>query len=81
MLLPSSVASMLFPPDMLNVRSTLSTSLAKSSIDDEPSSSKDTSDTSAKTGASLTAFTVTSNVSESNSSPSVTVTVNDSLPL
>ena len=46
----------------------------------DPSSSKDTSDTSARTGASLTAFTVYVNVSEFSSSPSFTVTVKLSLP-
>ena len=44
---------------MLNVKSALSTSEADKLISVNPSSSKDTSDTVARTGASLTDITVT----------------------
>ena len=81
-LLPSNVAVISVPPDMLNVvLSPSSTSLLDKLKDPAPSSSKDTSDTLASTGASLTGVTVKTNVSASERLPSLTVTVNDSLPL
>ena len=56
--LPSSVAVISLPPVILNVRSSPSTSDAETLILVLVSSSKDTSDTVASTGASLTTFTV-----------------------
>ena len=79
--MPLRLAIILLPPVILNVRSSPSTSLADKLVLPDPSSSKDTSETLARTGASLTAFTVNVNVSESSKYPSVTVIVNVSLPL
>ena len=78
---PSTDALISSPLGMLYIRSVLSTSLPDRIIDVLPSSAKLTSSTARRTGASLTAVTVTVNVCESDSSPSETVAVNDSLPL
>ena len=80
--LPVKVAVISVPPDMLNVAlSPSSTSDADKLKEPLPSSSKDTLDIAPRTGASLTGLTVNVNVSELNKSPSLTVTVKDSLPL
>ncbi len=52
------------PPEMLKVKSSPSTSLPDKLIEQDPSSSNDTSSVLARTGASLIALTVTVNVSE-----------------
>ena len=79
--LPSNVAVMSVPLDTLYNNSSPSTSLPDKLVLPEPSSSKDTLEISARTGASLTGLTVKVNVSEADKSPSLTVTVKDSLPL
>ena len=80
MLLPSSVASMLLPPDIPNVKSSPSTSSAERLMLPDPSSSKDTSDTDARTGASLTAATETDTSAVALYSPSDTLNVKLSSP-
>ena len=65
---------------MLKVNTSSSTSLADKSSVLDPSSLNDTSDTVARTGASLTLSTVTVNIWSSVYSPSVTLAVNDSDP-
>ena len=59
--MPSSVAIISVPPDILYVKSLLSTSLPESVVDPDPSSSKLTPGTAASVGASLTGVTVTVN--------------------
>ena len=66
---------------MLNSNISPSTSKAESSKFKDESSSISLSPTAARTGASLTAFTVTVIDWESVNSPSVTEIVNSSLPL
>ena len=66
---------------MLYVRSSPSTSLPDKLVEPDPSSSKDTSDTVARTGASLTAATVTDTSAVAVYSPSDTLNVKLSAPL
>ena len=79
--LPSSVAVISVPPAILYVKSSPSISLADKLTFPDKSSSNDTSDTVASTGASFTPSTVTAKVCSEINSPSVTVAVNDSVPL
>ena len=69
------------PPETEYVKSVLSTSKPTRVVEPDPSSSKLTASTAASNGASLTGVTVTVNICELENSPSVTVAVNDSLPL
>ena len=68
--LPSSVAVISPPPEILNVKSSPSTSLADKLVLPDPSSSNDTSETLARTGASFTGVTDNSKDCVSVSSPS-----------
>ena len=69
------------PPSTLYVKSSPSISLADKLTLPDASSSNDTSETVARTGASFTPSTVTAKVWSELNSPSVTVAVNDSVPL
>ena len=79
--MPLRLAIIILPPDMLKVRLSPSTSLADKLVEPEASSSKDTSETLARTGASLTALTVRVTLASSDNSPSLTVNVKLSSPL
>ena len=66
---------------MLQVKSSPSTSLPDKLVEPDPSSSKDTSETLARTGASFTAAIVKVTVASDVNSPSDTLNVKLSLPL
>ena len=79
--MPLSVAVISLPPDILNVRSSPSTSFADKLVEPEPSSSKFVSDTAARTGASLTADILKLTLALDDSLPSETLNVKLSSPL
>jgi len=79
--LPDRIASISNPPEILNSKLSPSTSLADKLVAPDPSSSKDTSDIAANTGASLTADTLSVTVALSLSSPSDTLKLKLSSPL
>ena len=79
--MPLSVAVISLPPDILNVRSSPSTSLPDRLVEPEPSSSKDTSDTVASTGASFTDSMDTTTSAVAANCPSETLNIKLSEPL
>ena len=79
--MPSSDAVISVPPVILKIKSSPSISLPDRLVEPDPSSSKDTSETVARTGASLTAETETVTFALAKYSPSHTLNVKLSSPL
>ena len=79
--MPSSVAVISVPPDILYSNVSPSTSLPTRVVAPDPSSSKLTASTEARAGASLTAVTVRVTVAVAERSPSLAVNVKLSSPL
>ena len=79
--MPSSVAVISLPPDILKVKSSPSISEPDRLVEPEPSSSKLTSEIVARTGASLTADILTLTLALDDSLPSETLKLKLSSPL